>query len=44
MISVNGVQVKYNDTLQINASQELCTTFDCKGLKTNSGLSIDSLT
>jgi hypothetical protein len=33
MISVNGVQVKYNDTLQINASQELCTTFDCKGLK-----------
>ncbi len=30
--------------MQVNASKELCTTFNCKGLKTNSGLSIDSVT
>jgi hypothetical protein len=44
MTSVNGVAIKYNDTLQVNASQELCTTFDCKGINANNGLSIDSVT
>ena len=38
------MRVKYNDTLQVNASKELGTTFNCKGLKTNNGLSIDSVT
>ena len=42
--STRKLRAKYNDTLQINASQELCTTFDCKGLKTGSVLSLDSTT
>jgi hypothetical protein len=44
MTSVNGVEIKYDDTFQVNASQKLCSTFDCKGLKSNSGLLIDSVT
>ncbi len=35
---------KYNDTLQVNASKEFGTTFNCVGLKTGNGLSIDATT
>ena len=42
--STRKLRAKYNDTLQVNASKELCATFNCKGLKTNSGLSVDSVT
>jgi hypothetical protein len=35
---------KYNDTLQVNASKEFSTTFNCVGLKTGNGLSIDATT
>ena len=42
--STRKLRAKYNDTLQVNASKELGTTFNCKGLKTNNGLSIDSVT
>ena len=38
------MRAKYNDTLQVNASKELGTTFNCVGLKTGNGLSIDSTT
>ncbi len=38
------LRARYNDTLQVNASKELCTTFDCKGLKTGSVLSLNSTT
>ena len=31
--STRKLRAKYNDTLQVNASKELCTTFNCKGLK-----------
>ena len=42
--STRKLRAKYNDTLQVNASKELCTTFNCKGLKTGSVLSLDSTT
>ena len=42
--STRKLRAKYNDTLQVNASKELGTTFNCVGLKTNNGLSIDSTT
>jgi hypothetical protein len=42
--STRQLRTKYNDTLQVNASKELCTTFDCKGLKTGSVLSLNSTT
>ena len=28
--STRKLRARYNDTLQVNASKELCTTFDCK--------------
>ncbi len=34
--STRKSRTKYNDTLQVNASKELCTSFDCKGLKPGS--------
>ena len=42
--STRKLRARYNDTLQVNASKELCTTFNCKGLKTGSVLSLDSVT
>jgi len=42
--STRKLRTRYNDTLQVNASKELCTTFDCKGLKTGSVLFLDSTT
>ena len=42
--STRKLRTKYNDTLQVNASKELGTTFNRVGLKTNNGLSIDSTT
>jgi len=42
--STRKLRTKYNDTLQINASKELGTTFNCKGLKSGSSLSIDTTT
>ena len=42
--STRKLRAKYNETLQVNASKELCTTFNCVGLKTKSGLSIDPTT
>ncbi len=38
IFSTRKLRAKYNDTLQVNSSKELCTTFDCKGLKTGSVL------
>jgi len=32
--STRKLRAKYNETLQVNASKELCTTFNCVGLKT----------
>jgi hypothetical protein len=29
--STRGLRTRYNDTLQVNSSKELFTTFDCKG-------------
>jgi len=34
--STRKLRATYNDTLQVNANKELCTTFNCKGLKTGS--------
>ncbi len=31
--STRKLRSKYNDTLQVNASKEVCTTFNCEGLK-----------
>ncbi len=42
--STRKSRTKYTDTLQVNASKELCTLFDRKGLKTGSVLSLDSAT
>ncbi len=28
--STRKLRAKYNDTLQVNASKELCTTFNCQ--------------
>ena len=42
--STRRPRTRYNDTLQVNISKELCTTFDCNGLKTNGGLSLDATT
>ncbi len=42
--STRKLRAKYNDTLQVNASKEICTTFNCKGLKTGSVISLDSTT
>ncbi len=42
--STRKLRARYNYTLQVNASKELCTTFNCKGLKTCSVLSLDSTT
>ncbi len=38
------LKAEYNDTLQVNASKELGTTFNCAGLKPNGGLSHDAAT
>ncbi len=38
------LRAKYNDTLQVNASKELGTTFNCVRFKTNGGLSLDATT
>jgi hypothetical protein len=35
--STRKLRAKYNDTLQVHASKELGTTFNCVGLKTNGG-------
>ncbi len=40
--STRKVRAKYNDTLQVNASKALGTTFNCVGLKTNGVLSLDA--
>ncbi len=42
--STRNLRARYNDTLQVSASKELCTTFDCKGLKTGGVLSVDPIT
>jgi hypothetical protein len=42
--STRKLRAKYNDTLQVNASKEPGTTFNCVGLKTNAGLSLDATT
>ena len=42
--STRKLRAKYNDTLQVNANKALCTTFNCKGLKTGSVLSLDPTT
>jgi hypothetical protein len=42
--SARRLRARYNDKLQVSSSKESCTTFDCKGLKTDSVLSLDSTT
>ncbi len=42
--STRKFRAKYNDTSQVNASKEICTTFNCKGLNTGSVISLDSRT
>ncbi len=42
--STRKFRTKYNDTLPVNASKELCTTFDCKRWKTGGVLSADPKT
>ncbi len=39
--STRKLRATYNDTLQVNANNELCTTYNCKGLKTGGVLSLD---
>ena len=42
--STRKLRAKYNDTLQVNTAKELGTTFNCKGLKSGSVLSLDTTT
>jgi hypothetical protein len=42
--STRKLRATCNDTLQVNANNELCTTLNCKGLKTGCVLSLDPTT
>ncbi len=42
--STRKLRAQYKDTLQVNASLELCTNFDGKGLRTGTFLKLDSTT
>jgi hypothetical protein len=42
--STRKLRARYIDTLKVNVSKELCTTFDCKELKTGSVSSLNATT
>ncbi len=44
IFSTRNSKAKYNGTLQIYASREVCTTLYCVGLSKENGLSIDATT